>query len=58
MDKCDYCSSYNAVMWDLEAGDICMECLGKRRAIARQKALDDEEAAEQAERDKYLFWHE
>jgi hypothetical protein len=45
-------------MWDLEAGDICMECLEKRRAIARQKAIDDEEAAEQAERDKYLFWHE
>ena len=58
MDPCEYCSSHDSVMWDLEAGNICMPCLEKRQAIARQKAIDDEEAEERTKRDRWTFFHE
>lgn len=48
MDACDYCKGYNNVRWDLEAGDICEDCLSGRRA--KQQA--NEEAQELAEADE------
>ena len=58
MEACEYCKSHESVMWDLEAGFICATCHDKRQAIARQKAIDDEEAEERAKRDRWLFFHE
>ena len=58
MDACDYCKSYKAVRWDLEAGDICLDCLNKRLAIQRQKEIDDEREKEANDRAKWEFWHE
>ena len=58
MEPCEYCKSYQAVMWDLDKGFICMDCHRKHRALERQKALDDErEQIEQIEA-KFKFWHE
>lgn len=58
MEACEFCSGYNAVMWSLADGHICLSCEEKRRAAARQKDIDERAAAEQAERDRYKFWHE
>ena len=58
MEACEYCKSHESVMWSLSDGFICAPCEEKRRAIERQKELDDEADKLQAEREKYLYWHE
>ncbi len=52
LDPCDYCGTWEGVMWDLEAGSVCLPCLDKR------------EAEKKAEKEKYeddiqdFFYHE
>lgn len=58
MEACEVCNGHDAVMWSLKDGHICMRCEEKQRVDARQQESDEQSAAEQAERDKYLFWHE
>lgn len=59
MDPCEYCNSRKAVMWNWIDGDICMECIEKRRAIERQKEIDAEiEKAAQERARIDFFMHE
>ena len=40
LDACEYCGTFDAVMWSLKDGSICLPCYDKERAKERQAEID------------------
>ena len=37
---CQECGTWDAVMWDCDDGDMCLPCIEKKWAKARQEEID------------------